>query len=335
MSRILAFFCLLSFLILFFSFSGCNIFSSGGGGGNAEDHIAKGRKYINDSEYAKALAEFEKAVNADPLSSDALYYYAKAYQLAEGVSIATLLKEVAKGQGAQGGVPVYERTGNGPSYDYSEKTAMYRSAIVVVRCLNPIVQGLTHGDIVADDVRFDLSVGTSLRAVLNLRDSNGDEVIDNRDVYLSTSAGGAGGGFNLGGTGTTSFKTLADSLGSNPDSVNQFINQVGDFLETAGDLVSDFLKQSGADTTNAQDVQKFIDDIKKSINMYYVAPATCPASVNTSDAQSMAACDNDGDGRYNEELINGIDDDADGLIDEDAVLPTAAALRNVKCPSCP
>lgn len=61
-----------------------------------------------------------------------------------------------------------------------------------------------------------------------------------------------------------------------------------------------------------QKVEDYIDNtIARSMRCYYI---------NTGDAGNPGIGDNDGDGRVDEELLNGIDDDHDGRIDEDARL---------------
>ena len=82
---------------------------------------------------------------------------------------------------------------------------------------------------------------------------------------------------------------------------------MGNILEGGGDLLSGFLGESTIDTSA---IDSLLEDITGSIEFYFV---------NTGVPGNPGEGDNDGDGRVDEECLNGEKDDDDDLVDEDAV----------------
>ena len=81
------------FGVLGLTLIGCNIFSPFSSEGT---HVEKGRTHLRNGEYTQAIEEFQKAIDEDPLDSEALYGHAKAVVYESGYNafeLATILTD--------------------------------------------------------------------------------------------------------------------------------------------------------------------------------------------------------------------------------------------------
>lgn len=160
--------------------------------------VADGQALLDKGDYAKAVEVFEKAMNANPKSSEANYGYARAVIAASGLGLADLISSII--QQAKSPNPAPLPTGNpfinfvSPQYA-SGATAtdklldpskikldkLYDASKKAVTPLQRIADGLTDAVIPADDfdVNFNLAFLLVIRGVCNVLDTDGDNYIVN------------------------------------------------------------------------------------------------------------------------------------------------------------
>ena len=252
-----------------------------------EGLMAAGKQALNDSAYDRAAEKFDRAVELRPQSADARYYASKAAVLAADVDVFTLVQILT--DETRGAVAVF-------AFETETANSIYDVNRTVIENLGPIEQGIaTEGEFGAANVDLDLAIGYTLRGILRLRDTNGDDVIDENDLDPSV--------FGLGDDGTFS---LDGVNGLPPEDLNDLIGDMNDLIGNAGDLLGDVLGDSGIDT---EEIDDLIEGLGGDLSAYYV---------NTGVPGNPGEGDNDGDGFTDEECLNGIDDDLDGITDEDS-----------------
>lgn len=265
--------------------------------------LSDGREAIRAGDYALALEKFAAVVELEPRHAEARYYLAKATVLDSGLDVFTLVQTltdtVSEAIGAQ---IIYE-------YPIERANTIYRVNRVVLENLVPIHDGQADlGSFAETDVRLDLAVAYVLSGILRMRDTNGDGVIDEDDLSPEEL------GLQGGGGDPFSFDGL-DRIP--PEDLNDMLDDLLDLLSDGGDLLLEDLGDHGVDTDELNDL---IDDLGGDLSMYYV---------NTGTPGNPGEGDNDGDGVADEECINGLDDDADGRVDEDTRL-TGCGFRGAK-----
>jgi hypothetical protein len=262
--------------------------------GSFEALMADGRKAIQASDYALALEKFSGAVESRPRHAEARYYLAKAAVLNGDVDVFSLVQTLTDTESEEiGAQQIYE-------YPLATANTIYQVNHVVLGSLEPVHDGWADlGRYRLTDVRLDLAVAYMLSGILRIRDTNGDGVIDENDLSPEDL------GLNGGGDEDFSFDGL-DSIP--PEDLNDMLDDLVDLLTDGGDLLLEDLGDHGVDTDELNDL---IDQLGGDLAMYYV---------NTGTPGNPGEGDNDGDGVSDEECINGLDDDADGLVDEDARL---------------
>ena len=299
--------------------SGCkggNIFGlRGAADDNAGDLILEGQERLRDAEFNEALALFAEAKQANPNSSDARFFHAKATLLAAGFSVTELLREVTSETQTTGAdLPLFSPDpGLSQVADELRKTSLYRAALDIVNDLTPISQGQTTGSFDSTDIALDLAIANFIKGVLQLRDTNGDlEIKVPPDFFFDISR------LNNSGFG---FGNLDDALNSAED-VENFNNLIRD-LAVGGDGTDSIVQQIlnnlrqaglvGDDTSiNVDELEDAVNDLGNTATFYFI---------NNGVPGNAGEEDNDGDGRTDEETLNGQDDDNDGLVDEDAIFP--------------
>jgi len=276
---------------LFAALSGCeNIWEWTADENSFEALMSEGREALQSEQYALAEEKFAAAVEMRPDHSDARYYLAKAAVLSADVDVYFLVQALT------------DETPNGSvveifSYESPRANAVYRANFVVLQNLEPIRKGLAlQGNIAGQNVDLDLSVAYLLRAILRLRDTNGDGVIDENDLPISE--------FFLAELG--SGFTLEGLQNLTPEQITAMIGEVGSLLLNGGDVLLDVAGDSGVDVEALQELNAALQN---SISAYYL---------NDGIPGNPGEGDNDGDGAIDEECFNGIDDDFDGRTDEDA-----------------
>lgn len=254
--------------------------------------MSRGRDALREENYVLAEEKFSAAVALEPANSDARYYLAKAAVLRANVDVYFLVDSLTDDDGRSGVTEIF-------AFDVPKANAIFGANWVVLQNLEPIRRGLApDGAFTAKDVDLDLSVAYILRAILRLRDSNGDGIIDDTDLALSDFllANGAGG------------FTLEGLQNLQPGEINAMLTDVALLLLEGSDLLAGVLDDTGVDVQGLQDLT---GALRGDIGAYYV---------NNGIVGNPGEGDNDGDGVVDEECFNGVDDDGDGAVDEDSRL---------------
>ena len=287
---------LLGLLFLTMTLSGCNIFSWTSSPDEGEDYLEEGLDFMFDGDFDAAESLFALGLLTDPLNSDLLYNHAKATLLSSGESIITIIDEITKfseTSAANIELPFFGRT-------KPDQDNLYVTNITIFNDLSPIFDStiVTTGSIDRDDITLDIFIANTVKGILRIADTNGDERIDDKDIDFSMFSTGSG-GFEFD-------SAFVDSLG--PEDLNNLIGSVADIIENGGDIFGDLFGDTDIETGA---IDSLMDDITGSLEWYYV---------NTLLEGNPGIGDNDGDGVIDDECINQIDDDGDGLIDEDAIV---------------
>jgi hypothetical protein len=272
---------------------GCNIYEWAVDGESFDALMADGREAIQAADYARAQEKFAAAMEKRPTSADARYHLAKAAVLNTDVDVFALVQTLTNNTARDDG------TDAGASgifgLDLPVANAIYRVNAVVLDALQPIRTGATEGPFSDANVDLDLAVAYTLRGILRLRDTNGDNVIDASDLSVDDFGLDDQGDFTLDGVQNVP-----------PEDLNGMIDDLNGLLDDGGDVLVDALDGSGIDVNDLSDL---VDSLGGDLSAFYV---------NTGVPGNPGIGDNDHDGRVDEECLNGIDDDGDGLVDEDA-----------------
>jgi hypothetical protein len=292
---------------------------------NISDLIARGQDRLRDGKFDEAVTLFDKAMKADPQNSDARFYHAKGTLLASGVSIVKLLREVSdnlKKTGTQ--LPLYSPDPNlSQEEDETQKTKLYQAMNTIVEDLTPISQGLTHGSFDSSSIGLDLAVANAAFGILRLRDTNTDlEIKVPPDFFFD---------FNIipgGPTVDYQIEDLGDAIapeGASPEQIMANAEQLNVLIEefsgrSAEDpsiverIIENIINAGlleGDTTIGVEDLREAMEILGRRGRTYFI---------NTGVPGNPGEGDNDGDGRIDEEFLNGIDDDHDNWTDEDARL---------------
>ena len=299
-------------LITVFVFAACNnIFSWTDSAEEGQDLLEDGLDFMFEGEFDSAKALFAKGLESDPLNSDLLYNHAKATLLSSGESIITILNELQKFDDPTG--VNTEANVDLPflSNSKAEQNNLYVTNITIFNDLSPIFDStiVTTGSIDKDDITLDIFIANTVKGILRIADTNGDERINDKDIDLSMFSTGSG-GFEFDSSFVSSF---ADSL--DPADLNDLISNVGSIISSGGDIFGDLVGDTDIDTSA---IDSLMGDITGSLEWYYV---------NTGVAENPGIGNNDADRpgdspdiRADEECIDQIDNDGDGLIDEDSLI---------------
>jgi len=262
--------------------------------GSFEALLADGRQALRASDYALAVEKFRAAVDRQPRHAQARYYLAKATVLEGDLDVVGLVRTLTDTES--------EEVGARRIYESPLETAntIYQVNLVVLDCLEPVHDGTADlGRFAELDVRLDLAFAYVLTGILRMRDTNGDGVVDGDDLSPEELGlqGGGGEDFSFGGL---------DQIP--PEDLNDMLDDLNDLLSDGGDLLLEDLGDHGIDTDEVNDL---IDQLGGDLRAYYV---------NTGVPGNPGEGDNDGDGLVDEECLDGLDEDLDGRVDEDARL---------------
>ena len=297
-------------LITAFIFAGCNIFSWSASPEEGEDLLEDGLDFMFEGDFEAAESLFALGLLEDPLNSDLLYNHAKATLLSSGESIVTILNEITKfsdNSAANVELPFF-------GLSKPKQDNLYVTNIVIFNDLSPIFDStiVTTGSIERDDITLDIFIANTVKGILRIADTNGDERINDKDINFSMFTTGSG-GFEFD-------SSFVDSLG--PEDLNNLIASVSSIIEGGSDIFGDLL--GGETSIDTSAIDSLMDDITSSLEWYYV---------NTGVAGNPGIGNNDADRPgdspdvlTDEECINQIDDDGDGLIDEDTLIDTEIIL---------
>ncbi|PJA26995.1 MAG: hypothetical protein CO189_08340 [candidate division Zixibacteria bacterium CG_4_9_14_3_um_filter_46_8] len=300
--------------------AGCNIFGWTAADDDFKGYLAKGKQYMRDGEYASAKAEFEKAIEANPKSSDARYYHAKALVLAAGLNIGVLIDDLQSGDESNT-LPLYSwnpADSMTSAEDIIYKNNIYQANMGAMADLAEIYEGRATGGFNSRDIQIDYAVAMSIVAIVGLRDTDQDGDIDSTDIYLTIDANP---------NGTYSLEGLQQFFDYNPDTslaksgfdptgarfFNTLITWVDDLLTNSRALIANIIADLNPEL-DMQEINQLLNDFQVTMRMYYV---------DTGDASNPGIGDNDHDGTVNEEhwgdTINS-DLDGDGFKWEDSTV---------------
>jgi hypothetical protein len=268
---------------------GCNLWEWTADSDGYEGLVADGRQALRDGDYDVAVDRLARAVDLDPARGEARYYLAKAAVLQADIDVIELVDTVTADPADGGGAEAIFH------FETTLADRIYRVNRTVADALAPIHDGAAdRSGLASADVDLDLAVAYTLRAILRLRDTNGDGRIDGNDVAVGL--------FDVDLDGDYSLEGVANLP---PDDLNAMLNDLNDLLDSGGDLLTGDLG-GGIDTDKLDDI---IDQLGGDLSAFYV---------NTGVPGNEGEGDNDGDGSADEECLNDLDDDGDGLVDEDA-----------------
>lgn len=252
--------------------------------------MSDGREALRSEHYAVAEEKFTAAVEMRPDNSDARYYLAKAAVLNADVDVYFIVQTLTNHAPGSSAVEIF-------NYEAPRANAIYRANSVVLQNLQPIRLGLAlQGSIPRQNVDLDLSIAYLLRAILRLRDTNGDGVIDGNDLPPSA--------FLLSQLGGNYVFEGLESL--TPEQINAMVGEAGSLLFDGGQVMLDVAGDSGIDVAALNNLYA---TLQNDVAAYYL---------NNGIPGNPGEGDNDGDGVADEECFNGVDDDGDGRTDEDA-----------------
>lgn len=272
--------------------SGCNIFGWSSGDYSGLGHLEKGKKLLRDGKYQEAEMELALAIGEDPYNSETRYYHAKALVLAADIEIMWLVDQVDQLESQREQIPLPIFTPDPEvtlEEDIVNKNAIYQANIGVREDLMWIIDRRATGRFKPDDIVVDLSVATILTTLLGLRDTDQDGDIDNDDVLLQIVP--HNGGYEIEGL---------DQLADNPESINDIIDFVIELTEDNVRLIEYIMRDIDPEL-NFEEIEKLNEDIVNTAELY-----------RYDDDE-----DNDGNNGADEETLDGIDNDQDGLTDED------------------
>ncbi len=297
--------------------TGCNIFDFTSDADKTE--IEKAEEAIRDGDYAKAKEELADTV-ADSTDAHALYLDAKATLHEAGVDIVRIVELVEGDDNTREGdnLSILDLI---DELSPEEQTKWYLANMQVSANLEKIFDEQTVGPFKPGDIALGYTISTLMSGVLGLRDTNRDNVIDDKDFVLNVkfieSSNTSGYGFDGGSLkdgsefdglvvflGDYASKAIAKSAAASeyePDDINDLIAFVLSIIDDGTDALK-LLLEKNLSSFEEEDIDQLIDEIAGVINFYWYDDGI----------------DNDEDGRVDEETINGIDDDNDGLIDEDS-----------------
>lgn len=300
--------------------AGCNIFDFASDAEQTD--IEQAEDNIRDGDYDAARELLADAVK-DSTDSHALYLDAKAQLRKAGVDIVEIA-ELVEGQDALSG----DQLGLLEIIDGlsdAEQTAWYQANLNISSNLRKIFNQETTGPFTPEDIALEYTISNLMSGVLGLRDTNGDKVIDDDDFSLDVLFNGAEDGYAISGgsyedelgnlqtftglevfLGSFAAKTAAPGsstgkAGYEPDDINRLILHVMYLLDNSRDALK-VLIQKNLSTFDPNEIDNYVAQIATLVNYYWYDDGI----------------DTDVDGRTDEETINGLDDDGDGLIDEDS-----------------
>ncbi|MFN8178113.1 MAG: hypothetical protein U0167_09295 [bacterium] len=278
-----------SLLLAAVTLGGCeNLWSWTANDQSFEAQFERGREALRRRDYASAEESLTRAVAMRPQNNEARYYLAKATVLQSGIDVLSLIRTVTD-SGQNGAAEIF-------AYQTPDADAVYRVNASVLDALEPVRMGTApEGQFTANDVNLDVGVAYALRAILRLRDTNGDGRIDAQDLPVDAFSLVQDGGFSLDGLQNVP-----------PDDLNTMITDLSGLAGGGGDALVDALSGSGIDVAQLGDL---LGSLNGDVSAYYV---------NTGVPGNPGLGDNDHDGLTDEECLNGVDDDGDGRVDEDA-----------------
>jgi len=307
----------------------CNIFNISGD--DEKTPVEKAEEHIKHGRYELAKQELARAVK-DSVSSEAIYFTAKATLLDGGFDIADIVSYI-RVQDPVPGLKLALLEFIDQVHDI-EKTKWFASNIQVVALLGRIWRKQTVGTFSKDDIAIDYTIANMMTGILKIRDPNGDFNIDFRDFQIDLMFYKRPDGYLKSGLLVDGAK-IKDAAGNivvndqelpvilqglsafvgdwgnlvpgvsvdyKPDDINTWLGSTLSRFSYTESLIQELERTDNGTSYDTGDLKKYNRQIAMSLNNYWYDDGI----------------DNDGDGRTDEEDINGVDDDNDGLVDEDS-----------------
>jgi hypothetical protein len=288
--------------------TGCNLF--GWTSGDSSDSlIDNGIQKMRDGNYQGAVADFSAAMEDDPNSSEARYYHAKATLLASGFNPFNIGVEISEGSYDAG----EDLPFTGINWPEGKANSLYGAVRTVYDDLKPIYYEETHGEFTKKEIDLDFAVATGVKGIFGFQDMNLDGVINASDFkFHLTYYGDQGYGF-----GQNDIVNYLSGAGGVPkpigpfdldtcaliDTFNLMLDNIATIINESRVVIHEIIAELDEDSElDPADIDEFLQRV---IDIGHYWKINDPA-------------DNDLDGRFNEELINGVDDDGDGFYDEDS-----------------
>jgi hypothetical protein len=313
-------------LLIFFVFlAGCNIYEWTTSNDTTRDVIEDGRVKMRDGDYQGAFELFDEALDDDPYNSELRYLHAKAALKRSGVSSITLATEITslKTYEIHSDLPFMNRT----VWPDNRADTLYKNIFIVLRDMRLIASGATYGLIDTADVKLDLTLGSTINALLRIRDTNGDSTIASPpDINLALFFGR---------------DTLQDDGfgGMSGDDLNNLLDQLDTLMDEGINNILDVLGEDNG--INEDSLKNVLDKLKEGKELYRVNDGIdndgdWVQALHDLDGNGVPSADWDGpfadangDGnplydpepQVDEEELDNVDNDGDGLIDEDGQNP--------------
>jgi len=166
-------------------FTGCNIFSWTSS--SSDDLYYEGIKLFNEKKFDEAKQKFAEAMAEDPERSDYRYYHAKATVFESTVNFLSVARDVTRPPQINNVflLPLYSKEPNMTlAEDRAYKNEIYQVVTTCHRDIEPIFKQKTHGTIKKEDIKFEYSLFSLSRGILQFRDTNNDGMIDENDIYF-------------------------------------------------------------------------------------------------------------------------------------------------------
>ncbi len=289
--------------------SGCNIFGWTSGK-SADSLIEEGKAMMRDADYSGAQAKFAEAMSEDPNSSDARYYHAKATLRAAGYNALSLAKVVSNSSFNEGDYLPF----TGAEWPVEKANGLYQAMLTIRADLKPIYENDSNitGSFRRADIDLDYGLAGGFVGILYFRDANADNAItaDDPDLGVTYEESGETGFainnlvsyFNGIGTPKIGQPSAIDSIPEAAiNAFNTLLYRIIQIITESRDIIIEILLRNDSEL-DVDEINQVLDDVTVLLSKYYI----------------NSAVDNDGDGFGDNEIVNGCDDDNDGLIDEDS-----------------
>ncbi|MBD3232353.1 MAG: hypothetical protein GF315_01370 [candidate division Zixibacteria bacterium] len=322
--------------------SGCNIFGWTAGDDSVEGYMAKGKQHMRDGEYADALIEFEKALEAEPTYADARYYHAKANVLAAGFDIGVIIDELDVADNEGENLPFYSpEPGMTQAENLAYKNRLYQTNLTVIDDLTEIYEGNATGSFGPDDVEVDLLVSTSVVAMVGFLDTDRDGDIDEDDLSIEISSIEDGTyefqsiedffDYDPGGDGMAKPSANPDTMGAHH--FNELLLWAEGKLVNSRNLIVSLLQRMDSEL-DIDEIDGLLINFRKTIIKYYVNtggegnPGDVRRQIRLTESGMIEEIgtpgDNDNQGGKDDEVWGApesqADSDGDGLKWEDSVV---------------
>lgn len=301
-------------LLVVLTIGGCNIFGWTSKE-SPESLIDEGRQYMREGEYDKAEAKFAEAMKEDPKNSDARYYHAKATIHASGFNALYLSKVMSESDFIDEDLFLF----TGDEWPDEKANRLFQAVKTVYEDLLPIYDNQTTGNFDSSDIDLDLALAAGIQGILTFQDTdlNGTITSSDFDLDIKYFQFGENDGFTIANLVEYIKYLIEHAQGAGklagaealtpipiPENViqdfNTFIDRIVFIIQKSLVIILDIAsKELGLDP---EEVEALLDEVVNVAHYYKIE----------------IDVDNDGDGREDEESVNGLDDDGDGWIDEDS-----------------